>query len=978
MAARPLRCATAAALFLGALLPTAVPARAGERVFRLLDQRDGLPAGEVVRLVQDSRGFIWMGSFAGLVRYDGEEFRRWAPERLNGHVSVLIASPRGDVLVRLDPGRPGDVHPTTLYRIVGNGVEPVAGPDGVPLSGVSDAAFGDDGLLCATQGTGVLCQLAGGDWVRLAFEHDRPELARVLRKGPSGSVLAATDAGLWQIDAGGGLRRIASLPGVADVVPHRDGSLYATTFDGGVDGRLVKVDAGRASTVVALQARPIDLTARGDVIWASFDRFVAVVRPGEPPEILGPESGLPSGGPMLADRENSLWLGTYSGVMHLPEPDTVVWTERDGLPSAHTRFVEVAGDVMWIGTWQGLGRLRYVDGRWQANDWSAPGSDRICLDGGGRLWMLNSRVGIVRHEPDARVVYPNPKIESWLGCHRRHDGTLLLSTSEGLFVTSAGDHPPRRVASNPDDPPGPPIHFRQVLQDRAGRIWVTADTQVCHAPAAVVLSGRQAPWQCRHIDPSRGISSIVELPDGDVWISTDRTGVWRYNDEDGEWSQLPGSAALPSYSLRGLVPSADGVWILGHGTVARVRDDHTAPDGWTVVERLTGLHGLPSAAAERIVELPNGSVWIATIVGLVHVPAPARTSTLAPPAVELVDVLINGRRVGPSAAPLRVGRAGTIELRFAALTYRDRGLLVHEYRMDPESDWTSAPSGSGVFRFPGLAPGSYTVEVRASLDGRTWTTNPASVSFEVLPPWYRRAWAQTAIVLLAAAALLAAHQLRLAFLLRFERQRTRIAMDLHDEVGSGLASINLLAGLAAERTPPGSPQGGLVNQIAETAADLGASLGEIVWSLRSRSGTIGALVSHLSDRAVKLFPTGTPAISLAIPDALPPVGLSLSVRWNVALIAVEALHNAARHAGASRVGLGLEPEGRQWRLWVEDDGRGIETAPGRSGGLANMRERAEEIGAKLAIDRNQLGGLTVSLVFDPQGKRVRADAQGRS
>ncbi len=973
LAGFPRQAAVAVVLLAIAGPPGVTPALAGDRVFRLLDQRDGLPAGEVVQLAQDSRGFIWMGSFAGLVRYDGEEFRRWAPERLNGHVSVLTTGPGGEVLVGVEPGRRGDAEPSMLYRVVPDGVEPVPGPDGTPLSGVADAAFGSEGLLCVTQAPDVACRRADGTWVRHVLEGTRRERARWIRRGPSATVLVATDAGLWQIDAGGA-RRIAPLPDITDVVPHPDGSLFATTFAGEDTGRIVRVVAGVVSLVATLKARPIDMAVRGNVVWASFDRFVVAVRPGEPPEILGPEAGLPSGGPLLVDHEGSLWLGTYSGVMHLPEPETVVWTERDGLVSAHTRFLEVVGDSIWVGTWQGLGRMRFVAGRWQPSTWSAPGADGMCLDADGHLWIVNPGAGFVRHARDRQVLHAEPRLLAWLGCGRRPDGTLWLTTSEGLFVTAGGARPPRRVAANPGDPEGE-VYFRRILEDGRGRLWVAANEHICHAPAAMVLGGGPPPWRCGTIAGSRGVSSIVELNDGDLWLSTDRAGVWRYEEAQADWVQLAGSASLPSYSLRGLVPSGDGgVWILGHGTVARVRDDHAAPDGWTVIERLTGLQGLPSAAAERIAELPDGSLWITTIVGLVHVPAIARTSALAPPGVDLVDVVVNGRRIALGSGRWRLDSTDTLELRFAALSYRDRGLLQHEYRMHPDADWTSAPAGTAVFRFPDLAAGAYTVAVRASLDGRTWTARPASVSFEILPPWYRRDWALAVFTLSLAAALYVAYRLRLTFLLRLERQRTRIAMDLHDEIGSGLGSINILASLAAERTPPGSPQAGLVNEISDTAAELGASLGEIVWSLRSRSATLDALVSHLAERAVKLFPGDTPALGLAIPDTLPPVTLSLPVRWNVALVAIEALHNASRHAAAAHVVLGLEPAGRRWRLWVEDDGRGLDAGVARGSGLGieGMKRRAGEIGGDLTMTRNVRGGLTVALTFDPRTPSTHA------
>lgn len=959
-------------MLLIARLPAGTPVEAGERVFRLLDQRDGLPAGEVVRFAQDRRGFIWMGSFAGLIRYDGEEFRVWAPERLSGHISVLIASPEGDIHVRVEPGRLGAADPGALYRVLADGVEPVLGPDGVPLSGVADAAFGDSGQLCVTQSTSVLCRLADASWVRHTFERGRAEQPRWLRRGPGGAVLSATNLSLWQLDPDGRQHLVAPVAGVTDVVPHPDGSYFASTYVGD-SSRLVKIAGGQTTTLVALEARPIDMALRGATVWTSFDRFLVAVRPGETPEVIGPESGLPSGGPLLVDHEGSLWLGTFSGVLHVAEPETVVWTERDGLPSAHTRFLEIAGDTMWVGTWQGLGRMAFAGGRWQARRWSAPGSDGICLDGAGRLWVVNAAAGFARHEQEERVLFARPELESWLGCGRRADGTLWLTTSAGLFVTDLAD-PPRLVAPNPTDPPGA-VFFRRILEDSRGRLWVAANEQVCQTPASAVLRGTAADWQCRRVALSRGVSSLVELADGDLWLSTDRAGIWRYDDEAADWGQLAGSTSLPSYSLRGLVPSADGtVWILGHGTVVRVRDDHGSPDGWTVVEQLTGLQGLPSAAAERIVERPNGSLWITTIVGLVQVPASARRHALGPPAVELVDVVIDGRHVTPPLTTPRLDSTETVELRFAALTYRDRGLLRYEYRMHPEADWTPAPTSSGVFRFPDLTPQSYTVSVRASLDGRTWTAEPAQMSFEILPPWYRRGWVLIVFALSLAMMLYVAHRLRLAFLLRLERQRARIAMDLHDEIGAGLGSINILAGLAAERTPPESPQAGLVNEISDTAAELGASLGEIVWSLRSRSGTLDGLVAHLSERAVKLFPAGsTPALTMTIPEVLPPITLTDPVRWNVALIVNEAMHNAARHAQAANVVFGLEPAGRRWRIWIEDDGRGLdERAVARAGvGIDSMRRRAAEIRGDLVFERGAAGGLMVSLTFDPQARPLR-------
>jgi signal transduction histidine kinase/ligand-binding sensor domain-containing protein len=947
-------------------LYAAIPHAAGERVVRFFDQRDGLPASEVVRLAQDRRGFIWIGTFAGLVRYDGRQMRTWAPERLSGHVSVLEAGPQGDVIVRIDPGRVDDPDASTLYRIVPAGIEPVTGPDGQPMTDVAAAAFGSDGQLCVSRESDVRCRLASGRWVTHPFQ-DSDETVRFVKAGLNGSVLAVTNRGVWRLAGSGERQPAATLPGVT-VLATSGGATHAATFsDGFAD--VYHLDNDGPRHVLRVEARPIALAFRHDVLWASFDQGLAVVHPDGTTDRLGPDDGFPSGGPLLLDREGSLWLGSFGGLMHMAEPATVIYTARDGLPSGHTRNVARAGDALWVGTWQGLGRMRRVGASWRADRWNGLGRDRVCLDGRQRLWSQSLEAGIVRREPGGDIVFGPADRSNWMGCFPRADGTVWLSTIEGLLLTPPGDGPPRRLSTNP---PGTDhdASFRQVLEDRSGRVWMAADGRICQTAAADLLRATaKAAWACDTLRGTRGIAALVELSDGHLWLATDRAGVWSF--DGAAWKPLAASASLPSYSLRGLFLSRDGgVWILGHGAVVRVRETHD-DQGWQIVERLGGVHGLPSAAAESVLEEADGSLWIATIVGLVHVPASARTVNPEPPPIEIVDVAVNGERLPAPPDQWALAHGDVLELRFAALSFRDRTLLRHQYRLQPTTPWTSAEGAPDWFRFPGLSSGRYTLEVRASLDGTAWSERPARVAFEILPPWYARpGWIAT-WALLSVGLLTVAYRLRVAVLVELERQRTNIAMDLHDEVGSGLGSIHILSGLAADRVGSDSRLARLVSGISDTAADLSLSLSEIVWSLRSPSASLEMLIAHLTERATRLFPDGSGVtFRLDVPDPVPPVTLSLAVRRNVSLIVVEALHNAARHARAAEVVLSLRPDGRRWIIEVADNGAGSPDVAGddTGHGRAHMRRRAAEIGAALSAANGRSGGHVVTLRFDPHAR----------
>jgi len=291
-----------------------------------------------------------------------------------------------------------------------------------------------------------------------------------------------------------------------------------------------------------------------------------------------------------------------------------------------------------------------------------------------------------------------------------------------------------------------------------------------------------------------------------------------------------------------------------------------------------------------------------------------------------------------------------------------------------------------VYRFAELSPGGYALEVQASLDGARWSDPPARLEFRVGRPWYLRWWVFVLVLASAAGAARIGFRIRLAALLRLERQRTRIAMDLHDEVGSGLGSIGVLAGLLARKAAREGGSAEYATRIATISKGLSLALGDIVWSLRPTSGTLDALMAQILERGRPLFAEESVRFDVEAPDPVPAAPLSLAVRRNVLLIALEALHNAARHAAARRVTVRLAPEGRQWRLTVEDDGSGLpppeEMSRRRRGlGLEGMQWRAEEIGAALTREAVAGGGTRVSVLFAPGAEGLgpaRGPARGRA
>jgi signal transduction histidine kinase len=342
--------------------------------------------------------------------------------------------------------------------------------------------------------------------------------------------------------------------------------------------------------------------------------------------------------------------------------------------------------------------------------------------------------------------------------------------------------------------------------------------------------------------------------------------------------------------------------------------------------------------------------------------------------VVLVDASVDDDRVPLRDELVLPNHRNRLALRFAAPSYRDPSRLRYQVRVSPDDPWT-AVSGPPVFRWVNLRPGRYQAEVRASLDGRTWTAEPARFAFRVRPPWYLAPWAVTLFGLVAAGAVVVVYRARVAFLLGLERQRTRIAMDLHDELGSGLGSIGILSGVLAGQ--PLDPLGRrkLVRQIAEISQDLGTALSDIVWSLDPRSSTLEDVAGRLAEHGGRLFSGDSAQFAVRFPEAWPATPLDFPIRRGVLLIGLEALHNAARHARARHVTLAVDRSDGAWQLVVEDDGCGLSAAARRGDGggvgLRSLRRRAAEVGGRIAWSDRPGGGTRVTLAFPVSGRPAR-------
>lgn len=928
----------------------------------------GMPTG-MTDVGQDTTGYLWISSGDGLSRYDGFEVRGWG--RVPGRLTYVSTGPRGRVL--------GGDPRTGLYEVSGATLRRVPGPADAEAPGPQDATYDLDGRLWAAW-DGRLVRREGGEWIEVGG----PEIADVhafsLARRAEGGVLVGSRTGdVWIVDAHDRATPIAEDLGgwVQQLVDDPKGPVANVRF--GDRPGVVRITTDGVRRLLDWSERAEGLARRGSTWWAAYANGVWAVDDDGTREYLTAKDGFTGFGNVTVDREGGLWMASVRGLSHYPQPDTRLWTELSGLPHGYLRAVHPVEDGLIVTSWRGPMRFDR-DGRARELDLGGLFSRDVgCADPWGGVWMkafpppsslrdldhyrASEAMLVEWRDGRARVrrrhgrFYPGD-----LACSEGPDGSFwVLANGEVLEVDRPDAEPVVRGRL-----PAPYALSRAqtalaVRRDRSG-IVAAFSGEVCEAPFPPGDA-----WTCREFTQGSVLLDLLETPSGRLWLAAAGGGVFE-KDGDG-WRPVGGELSELGEAL-GFSPSpSGGVWVVGWRERWRVvqREDGSV----AVVERLGRAQGVPDwQNGYGIHESADGTAWVPMYSGLARVPSEARWQSFAPPSVTLTSLVADGRQVSADG-PLELRHGDhSLEIRWSALSFRDPTRIRYRMRLDSDAEWSvlSQP----FVRLAGMGSGAHRLELGASLDGNDWSERPAVVTFEVRKAFYARAW----FLALAAAASLAAlsvvYRLRLAHALRLERQRTRIAMDLHDDLGAGLGSAGLLVGLLSEGELEEDERRRIGERAVQQIRDLGSALGDIVWSLRPGTETLAALLLFLQQRASDLFPPGSGVrVTVDAPDPCPALRLTLPQRRNLQWIAVEALHNAARHSGAGRIVMKLRPEGDDWILTVRDDGRGFtdEDADGSGLGRESMKRRATEIGAQLVLRSAPEEGTEISIRFRP-GRRT--------
>jgi ligand-binding sensor domain-containing protein/signal transduction histidine kinase len=984
--------------------------------FRSWQREQGLPENYVRALAQTRDGYLWVGSDDGVSRFDGVSFFSLGLQEgfQSGPVKVLLGDSRGALWIgsvdgglscwdqgklttfTMRDGLPSDS--ITALAEDGNGRLWVGTPSGLAVL--------QSGRLTSLEGTGIFsgkpittlfCDRKGTMWVGATgvgifmyqgtkFLQFRDPTMDSLLQDPH-CLLVDRDGRIW-IGAGdefvlcreGDQWRRFGMP--RHLAPHYISALAeepdGTVWAGSVGEGLFQFKAGK---LVAINASS-----------GLSDNLVET---------------------LLMDREGKLWVGTHGGLNRISPRNLSVLSHNEGLGYGSVQgLAEVQPGIIWatvpnegVYCWDGqkFRRLMLAGLSWQQN----PRVSALMLARDGSCWVSGAGRLLQFKNPQTAeaeggtLALTNLSISA-LG--QDFKGGVWAGTREGgLWHLSNG-----KWQTQTNCPRGHAI--TAIVPDADGALWIGTEGD------GLYRFDEKATVQCEKVSglPSGWIRTLCLDSQRTLWIGTAGGGLSRLQDKNiATFTMREG---LPDNTISQIFEDDDGnLWLGGNRGIARVKkrdfDDlvaHKIPAVYPLVySRADGMlsEECSSGFSPAGLKSKDGLLWFPTLKGIVVIDPQHAVSSPAP-AVVLEQTLVDGvpelpvlgrdndrvntklEMVASSKKSLSLAPGKhLLEFRYTGLSFDTPDRVRFRYRLEGlDQNWVEAGTRRVAF-YSFVPPGTYRFQVIACNGDGVWNENGASLLVMVRRHYWQSWWfigvMSLGVVIMVAASVrvvekrkLQQHLKRLEQERVLERERTRIAQDLHDIMGAKLCRISFLSEHARRCEVVTVEHQEEMRSISDDSREVLQSLDEMVWAVNPQNDTLDHLMSYIGQYAQEYFRKTGIECDLKIPERVPFQPISSQSRHHLFLAVHEALANILKHSGATRATITMACRPADFEIIISDNGIGFDpmssesdspsSAAGFCNGLGNMRRRMREMGGRCVIESRSGHGTIIqfALFFD--------------
>ncbi len=998
---------------------------------------EGLPHNNVQAIAQTRDGYLWVGTLAGLVRFDGLNFTVFgsevAPELQDASITALCSDHQGSLWIGTDGAG--------LVRLNGGAFSHYGKTNGLAGDFLRAIYEAKDGALWFGTTTGMSRYRDGKFTSYARREGLLSDVVRALHEDRVGNLWIAT---------GGGLNRLSA--GTMDkfLMPNNlpNDSVRCIWQDNG--GR---VWIGSNNGMLWYNWFWMHSFYAYNTKYGLSDTFVSAICDDHEGNLwVGTYSGLnrfhegrfyaqlnDEGVPfdkvntLFEDHEGNLWVGSRDGLARLTPKRFTAYTRQQGL--THNNVTSVLQDrtgSLWLGTWGG-GLNRIKDEKATAYSTTVATAANVvnettstnrlpeslvlslCEGHDGSLWAGADFDGGLTRFKDGRTTHYTWRdglINAALRViHEDRTGVLWLGTSRGLCRFQDGKFT-QYPASN--HLAGEAV--RAICEDHAGRLWFGSEGGL-----SLYESNRFTRFTTRDGLSDNRVLALYEDKHQNLWIGTAAGGLNRVSlapgpapqkasqDPEARFGFYPShfttQQGLFSDEIFAILEDDQGwLWMSCSKRVFRVRREDllklesgklrsVASTAYGKADGLetTQCNGIAQPAGWKA---RDGRLWFPTSKGLVSVNPDTLKPNSAPPRVFIERVRADkqpaGASVGewvsgslmpthPPTAPLVIapGR-GELEFRYTALHFQAPEEIRFKCQLEGvDAEWVDAGTRRTAHYY-NVSPGTYRFHVIACNQEGLWNEQGAAVALVLRPHLWQTWWyrGSAALLVLGAASGSALFFTRRRMQRKLERleqrhaiekERGRIAKDIHDDLGSSLTRIMMLGERAEDGLGKREDVALHVGKIVATARGSVQALDEIVWAVNPENDTLEGLVEYISHYADEFFENTTVGCRLDIPVHLPSLTISAEVRHDIFLVVKEAFNNIAKHSRASEVHVEISVADSTLRILVEDNGCGFDPshppAARKGNGLGNMHKRIETLGGQLELTSAPAQGTRLKLTL---------------
>ena len=970
-------------------------------LFKNYTTQNGLINNGVYSMAQDRNGFIWIGTDLGLTRFDGKSFyHKVIPEIYDNAATVryLETTPDGNIIsTSLMQGVFVQQPDGQFKKFLRNGIVELGSnvfnalkycPDNTLLASESRTLY-------RITGDSIIPIYDYGSAMGFFYTIDLDKDNRIWFGGRLGlGMLQPTEQGYEPVILPEFQNKF-----VQKILFDESGTLHVATSQGYYrikwqpDKNYIIEQPFEAVNNISINHIYID---KAQNLWIPTQTYGVFRTKGDEITLhLTFENGLVSSTVlcMMQDRENNYWFGTENGISMIENFDNYAIAQNG------VRFKEANGmtkdiyDRIWIYSRSQL--HIYQDSRLRGNDGGGGDDQIIPVDltgtplekvGIGQLFLFNEemvitnqsglyQLPVTKETPDFRKI---KKIADFPANNITQQHSLRMDTT-GIWITAQSkifnyyDGRFLPVTFNhPDSSSRRPLLMKP---DKYGYYWYGDVTNglyrgvLSRPDANTLLFDSITVFRSLKADSAFITAWIyrMEFDKADnLWFSTLYTGVYKLSlDNSGVVSDKLYSTAngLLSNYVAGIECDNEGrMWFATQKGINILQYDST---GFEMIDKLDVNEGIEGQVlsslqmGDRLFLLTEEGIFITQNKLFKENPEKA-------PDVFITNVLIDGVADAEIFAHTNYIRLApeqhNLTIEYSAITFRNASDVRYQYKLEGADDDWSALSERGFVEYALLRPGRYTFKVRAAMaNGHAEAGEETPLSIRVLPPYYQTIWFYLLITVGIGSLLYTFHKYRMRQVIRVERMRTRIASDLHDDIGSTLSSISLISEIASRKDPE-SELAKALSKIGIDSRDVLNSMDDIIWSVNPKNDSLSSLTVRLREYAIPLCESKDIKFIMNEDEAIYTLKLGMDERRNIFLIVKEAVNNAVKHSGCSQLSVAFAMKYKQLEIEIIDNGKGFDPSKrGVRNGVINMERRAAQIGVDYSIKSEKNIGTTIML-----------------